>query len=314
MPELITGPNARTPIVATMLEGITYGIATCVFAMTVWVLYLRRDRGVSRWMLGVALVLWILPTIRVIIDTVDTVNAFVHHMDEGPSGPSAYLASFWRPLSLLDNALYAISTLIGDAVVIYRCYVVWQSWLVIVIPGLAWLGSLGSTIYILHSFHEHIISSNQIVMLYSFTLAANLSATAALAYRIWSVDRQTIRPRGARTNLRPILLVVMESAAMYTSLLIAALVTVEHALQAEYCLNTSMPSLISVIFGIVFIRMGLAQLPKEGRAAAGHIPLSTIVFDSAPTQTVNQSETKYSRSEMSSGMTFKESSAVESVV
>lgn len=123
----------------------------------------------------------------------------------------------------------------------------------------------------------------------------------------------------------------MESAAMYTSLLIAALVTVEHALQAEYCLNTSvsaraqclifnakttpqMPSLISVIFGIVFIRMGLAQLPKEGRAAAGHIPLSTIVFDSAPTQTVNQSETKYSRSEMSSGMTFKESSAVESVV
>lgn len=40
------------------------------------------------------------------------------HIDEGQLGPQKYLSTFSTPVSLTDNAIYGLQTLIGDAVVV----------------------------------------------------------------------------------------------------------------------------------------------------------------------------------------------------
>ncbi|KAJ7477013.1 hypothetical protein B0H11DRAFT_1727028, partial [Mycena galericulata] len=168
----------------------------------------RRDRRVNSPLLVVACTLWILSTIRMFIDIERTVEAFVNHI-ETPTGPEEFLSDLAGPVSLLDNTIYGVQTLIGDAVVIYRCYIVWDRFDVIILPGMAWLAmvrltlfmsSIGTIIFILNSFAHGTISGNKILLVYAMTLAANLSVTCLLAFRIWQADRAA-RKRNSSVDL-----------------------------------------------------------------------------------------------------------------
>ncbi|KZT05043.1 uncharacterized protein LAESUDRAFT_813683 [Laetiporus sulphureus 93-53] len=260
MSQGLTGQNAAVPILSVSIQGISYGFASCLFVATAWTFLSRRSTKVDRVMLGLAIVLWILPTIQVTIGVFDTIIAFVDHA-QGPSGPEDYLSAQQGPTFLVDVGMYALSTLIGDAVVIYRCYTVWQTWTVIVLPCLAYLGSLGSIFYNAYSFTHQIVSGERIIFVYSFTLAANATATAALAYRIWVVDRRSgrLQTLSSFRTLRPIRIVVIESGALYTSLLIVLLVSAIRALGVVYILTAIMSPMVSIIFNIIFIRVRLLR-------------------------------------------------------
>ncbi|CCM04655.1 uncharacterized protein FIBRA_06839 [Fibroporia radiculosa] len=303
MSGLITGPTARAPLVSVSLQGIVYGFSTCMFGMTVWVLTIQRKGRANRAMLAISSFMWIIDTLRIVIDMTDLVDAFVNHLHDGPgdSGPEAFISAFSRPISLVDNGIYCLQTLIGDAVVIYRCYIVWQSVWMIVIPSLAWMGSLGSIIFVMYSFAKGIVTGQRIVLVYSFTLAANLTATLALAYRIWKVDKEARHLRDSSNTLRPVLLTIIESGAIYTALLIFALITVTHALEVEYVVNSIMPAMIAITFDMIFIRIGIAQNARSGYRASGTFPLSTIMFKENEVDNIKKD---YSTNELTSGMAF----------
>ncbi|KAJ7865580.1 hypothetical protein B0H14DRAFT_2504548 [Mycena olivaceomarginata] len=275
---LISGDTARAPIVSVSLQGILYGFSVCMFGMSVWVLaFQRRDRKINAPMLIVACTLWILSTIRMFIDIVLTTKAFVYH-NSTPTGPEEFLSDFSGPFSLLDNTIYGLQTLIGDAVVIYRCYVVWSRFDIIIMPSLAWLASFGVIIYILNSFAHGTISGNKILIFYATTLSANLSATALLAFRIWKADRDARKKNSPYSSLRPLLIVIIESGALYSMTLIMALVTVIHFLPMEYVVNSIIPAVISITFNMIFIRVGLARNREDVQAGGKSFPLSSIQF------------------------------------
>ncbi|KAH9913209.1 uncharacterized protein B0H18DRAFT_1050307 [Fomitopsis serialis] len=251
-----------------------------MFGMTVWILGVQRGLRGSHIMLVTAFLLWALPTIRLCIDINLTVTAFVDHIDEGQLGPQKYLSTFSTPVSLTDNAIYGLQTLIGDAVVIYRCYIVWQTWWVIVLPCIAWVGGLGSMMYILYMFASGVINGERGLLIYIFTFVANGSATAFLAYKIWTVERDA-RKSGVKrghSGLWPVILVIVESGALYTAILIVALVTAIHALQVEYVINSFIPALISVIFNTIFIRIGLSRRSNSTSGGSDSAPLESVVF------------------------------------
>ncbi|KAG1861741.1 hypothetical protein DFJ58DRAFT_776857 [Suillus subalutaceus] len=50
----------------------------------------------------------------------------------------AFFADPSQPTLSILHAIYVLQTLLGDGVVIYRCYVVWQSILVIILPSMLW--------------------------------------------------------------------------------------------------------------------------------------------------------------------------------
>lgn len=63
---------------------------------------------------------------------------------------------------------------------------------------------------------------------------------ALLAYKIWTVERDARKTgiKRAHSSLWPVLLVIIESGALYTAILIVALVTAIHALHVEYVINS----------------------------------------------------------------------------
>ncbi|KAJ7090891.1 hypothetical protein B0H15DRAFT_248601 [Mycena belliarum] len=277
---LITGNTARAPIVSVSIQGILYGFSVCMFGMSVWVLvFQRRDRRLNLPMLVVACTLWILSTIRMFIDISLTTEAFTFHTSS-PTGPEKFLSDFSGPVSLLDNTIYGVQTLIGDAVVIYRCYIVWDRVDVIMLPSMAWAASLGILIYILNSFAHGTISGNKILIFYATTLSANLSATCLLAFRIWKADRDAQKHNSPHSSLRPLLIVIMESGALYSMTLIMALITIIHFLPMEYVVNSIIPAVISITFNMIFIRVGLARNHEDIQAGndGKSFPLSAIEF------------------------------------
>lgn len=275
----IAGTNARVPICSVALQGIIYGFSVCMFGLTIWTLaFQRRLRG-SVLMVSTACVLWALSTARMCIDINLTIRAFVYHINEGQLGPQQYLSTFSSTTSLTDNTIYGLQTLIGDAIVIYRCYVVWQSWWIIVFPCLTWLGALGSMCYILDMFASGVVSGQRGLIIYVFTFAANISATAALAYRIWKVDRDAACQTSSRSSLRPVAIVIIESGAIYTAILILALITAIHALEAEYVVNSIIPAVISATFNMVFIRIALARVPGASSSSSPKITVSSVLFN-----------------------------------
>ncbi|PCH42798.1 hypothetical protein WOLCODRAFT_144214 [Wolfiporia cocos MD-104 SS10] len=158
--------------------------------------------------------------------------------------------------------------------IIYGFSVFWQSWWIIAFPCVAWLGGLGSMMYILNMFASGVISGQRGLLIY----AANLTATVALAYRIWQADRDATTAHVRRSSLRPVLMVIIESGAIYTAILILALITTMHALQAEYVVNSIIPAVISITFNMVFIRIGLTRQRRLSSGSSSSFPVSSVMF------------------------------------
>ncbi|KAJ7647966.1 hypothetical protein FB45DRAFT_1052364 [Roridomyces roridus] len=252
------GNDARAPIVGLALEGMFYGFSVCMFGLSVWVLgFQMRERKMSSRMLVVSFVLWILSTIHVF--------AFTFH-NESAIGPEVFLSDISGPISLLNNTVYCLQTLIGDAVLIYRCAVVWNRRDVIILPSMAWLASLGTLCFLLNSLAHGTFRGNEVVIFYAATLTANLLATCLLAFRIWRADQNARKLNSTNNNsLRPLLIVIIETGALYSVMLIMALVTSIHFLPMEYVVNGIVPSIISITFNMIFIRVGLGRRNHDQR-------------------------------------------------
>ncbi|KZT66952.1 hypothetical protein DAEQUDRAFT_433132 [Daedalea quercina L-15889] len=285
--------SAKAPIAGVTLGCIIYGFATSTFAMTIWVLKDRRKIPVNTAMLTLATVLWILSTMRACTDIAQLVTAFNNVNLQIPTGPFDYLLDFSHSLFVFDQCLYYISTIIGDAVVIFRCYVVWKKWYIIAFPCLTCVGAICSFAWVEWCFAKNIPYINWVLMAFAFTLSTNLIATGLLAYRIWSVGMQTYRhfdSTYARSPLRPILLVIVESGMVYSAMLTIALITIIHAPSVEWVVNGLMTSLISLTFNMVFVSIGMTKNLQNSTATRTPVPLSVVVYRDR-TQTEDATET-----------------------
>ncbi|KAG1770311.1 hypothetical protein EV702DRAFT_673135 [Suillus placidus] len=79
-----------------------------------------------------------LSTAHMVVNITRAKDGLVKYRDTLHGGPASFFEDVSRPTYLIKNALYIMQTLLADAVVIYRCYVVWQSVLVIVLPSMLW--------------------------------------------------------------------------------------------------------------------------------------------------------------------------------
>ncbi|KAJ7910292.1 hypothetical protein B0H13DRAFT_2012761 [Mycena leptocephala] len=316
MPALISGNNATAPIVSLAIQGILYGFSVCMFGLSVWVLlFQRRDRKVNIPMIIIACIMWIFSTMRMVIDIWRMVDAFVNHINS-PIAPELVLSNFSGSISLLNNAVYGLQTLLGDGVVIYRCYVVWNRIDIIILPSMAWLASFAMVIWILNSLAQGTavaVEAHQIVTLYATTLAANLSATSLLAFRIWQADRNAQKLHASHGSLRPILIVIIESGALYTVTLILAMVTILHFLAMEYVINTIIPAVISITFSMIFIRIGLPKSREDLQNGSRSFPLTNIEFRNPTLNTSNgASSATMGNSTVRLGSNFTKSNISES--
>ncbi|EGN97791.1 hypothetical protein SERLA73DRAFT_182539 [Serpula lacrymans var. lacrymans S7.3] len=265
-------PMDKAGLLSITLEAILYGFSVLMFILTMWSsLHRHKNSDGSPYMMIVAWALLILSTAHMVIDLLRLEEAFVEYRDTFPGGPIAFFSDIklWGVVS--KNVLYTLQTMLGDGVVIYRCYVVWQSWRIAVFPILLWISvattGFGLIIAQTTGTEAYALTKSTgawIPAFFASSMATNLLSTSLLAYRIWMIDRNSAKYRLESSLLWPVVRIVLDAGLLYTSALLPALVSFLANDRGMYVLLDMIMPIISITFYMVIIRITLASPRSVG--------------------------------------------------
>ncbi|KAJ8497015.1 hypothetical protein ONZ51_g764 [Trametes cubensis] len=255
-------------ILSTTFEAILYGYAVFMFTLAMWIMLRdRRQRHVNYALVGAGCALILLATAEMAVNITRIFEGFVTKGPFVPGGPEAWFSVVSDPTFVAKSVLYNVQTLILDAVVIYRTYVVWQSGLVVLLPCIGWCGllagSVGLNVALVNSSKHMgdvfaVQTGRWITAVYALTLGTNLSSTMLLAGRIWTVARRSAQYRSSNI-FSPVLRVIIESGAIYSMTITAALISFVVKSNGVYVLLDMISPIISIVFNMLIIRMGIAS-------------------------------------------------------
>ncbi|KAG1898785.1 uncharacterized protein F5891DRAFT_1144498 [Suillus fuscotomentosus] len=285
-------PLDTAAIFSTVMEGILYGFSVLMFGGTMWALtHRRRMKEINRINTAVAFMLLILSTAHMIVDIIRIEEGLVTYRDTFPGGPAAFFADVTQITFVVKNIIYTMQTMLGDGMVIYRCYIVWQSVWVIIVPSCLWLGITVCGICAVYSVSK---ATNQagnifakatgqwITAFYAMTLASNLLASGFLAYRIWKMERDISAVRTSNNSMMPIVRVLADAAILYSVTLLSALVCFVEGNNGQYVVLDMIMPIISIAFYMIIIRMAMKT------TSYGHISTARMGSNETARETPQQ--------------------------
>ncbi|PIL26321.1 hypothetical protein GSI_12077 [Ganoderma sinense ZZ0214-1] len=280
-------PLPKALLVALFLESILFGIFTVLYAISIWILIYRQQHShrskLNKRLLGTGTAMFVLAVIHIAFDIQRAMEGFITH-GSTPADTAEYFQELNHPLFVGKSAIYITQTLVGDAFVTYRLYVVYNRNPWIAVLPLALLLGTGISGYgvpinvALGGPSQTIFSGHLVPWITSFfvlSLTTNVLATFLLSGRImWSNYKVKQYHLGKRWS---VLETIVQSAALYSAALISLLATYLASSNAQYvCLDALQP-IIGITFTLIIIRVGL------GETASKHSDLKThrVAVDAA---------------------------------
>ncbi|KAG2338939.1 hypothetical protein BDR05DRAFT_892576 [Suillus weaverae] len=262
-------PLDTAAIISTVLEGILYGFSVLMFIGSMWALtYKRSMRDINRPVAAAAILLLILSTAHIVLNIIRTEYGLVTYRDTYQGGPAAYFADVSQKTYVIKTSIYVLQTLLGDAVAIYRCYVVWQAAWVIILPSMLWCGvAVTGALFVYGDSQTSstAIISTEMTMecmgaFCALTLAANLSSSGLLAYRIWKIERNvSISRASTKVMTTSVMRVIMDAAILYTIALLSIVAGSLCSNSGPFVLIDVLTPIISITFYMVIIRIAIGK-------------------------------------------------------
>ncbi|KAG2129194.1 uncharacterized protein EDB93DRAFT_1332341 [Suillus bovinus] len=267
-------------LLSLALEAMAYGFSILMFIGSIWALtYKQRIQDVSRTIIVVAILLFILSTAHIVVNIICVEDGLVKYRDTFPGGPVAFFADPSQYTITIKNTLYLLQTLLADGVLIYRCYVVWQSVLTIILPSMLWCSVAVTGVGANYKL-SHITSDSDKIYdnergqpahwgtaFFASAIATNLLSSALLAYRIWMIEHDVSTVRAKKNTMMPIVRVLVDSAALYSVVLLTSLITYARSNNGQLVIYEMVTPIISITFYMVLIRIAINRK---------HSQLSTI--------------------------------------
>ncbi|KAJ6576670.1 hypothetical protein DFH09DRAFT_1149970 [Mycena vulgaris] len=276
-------PITEAQLTGNYFETLTYGmyLVTCCFCVQslFWIPQhggeerLRR-RSEIRWMLvSVFCFIFVVNTFDDIIGLVHNLAAFVKYT--GPGGSKEELTNIHDWINIARSFAQTANMIVGDFVLIYRCYIVYgRRWLVVVPSFVLYLTGIAMAIKLMY---VEITTSNGAITLnsnvikpwwsafFAITAAQNVLTTGLLVWRIWRVEHQNARYRGTggrttssiivpRTQLHKVIRVVAESGLAYSTLVFMTFVVSVCNSNALYPLSDATLQATGITFNVIIIR------------------------------------------------------------
>jgi len=306
-------PLDITFLVCLWLEALVYGFYMCVFAGCLYInLSLRKNQDRhSKIMFYISMVMFVIATLHVSMNCYRMVEAYVIHRDD-LGGPVAWIAKLAPWHHVFKDTLYATQEMFGDAVAIYRTYILWgKNWKVVVVPGILLVVSMVSGYSVCGLYPTENPNStvfdprllHWITTFYSVAVVQSGLTTGLMAWRIWQTER---RSASYRTNkegtLMPIIRILIESASIQfvVEVILLALYCANYS--AQYLLLELVTPLVGITFGAITIRIALHQseimngsrtvhsrgaITTEGHVATvGSIPMRSMPINISITKDV----------------------------
>ncbi|KAH9479867.1 hypothetical protein JR316_0008463 [Psilocybe cubensis] len=268
--------------IAVWLEIFIYGIYTALFVSTLALMFKGSRRSTGAWVFFVAaLLMFSIATLHMILAILRFLRGFILH--RGNSGPIGYMYDFTRADTILDSSVFCVIIWIGDALVIYRCFYVWNhNYWIIVLPALLLTASIGVNIYVLWWFTHLTAVVNEaasfglVRSIYPLALAQNVITTGLIAYKIYHQHRASsahgIVDRSSKLTLYRILRIMVESAMVYTVQLFILMILYFAKSNAQVILQYAIVPSIGIVFVLIAIRVHAAKTATVYANGMGTIP------------------------------------------
>lgn len=251
-----------------------YGIffPLCVITI-ILLLRVRQGTNTERTLLPVAALMLVIATTHIIIDFVRAFNAYVLHPDEGPKNIALYYSNFADPTFVVKTTLYWIQTMLGDSVIIWRCYVVYdRHYRVVLFPSTLFAAAFAFGIIILRTFTHFVRGATVyetahkfITTFFVLTMVINIYCTSLISWRIYSTGR--FLP--AFGNLVPVIVVIIESGAIYTSNLIIFLSAFLSHSNAQTIPLDLLTPVVGIVFCLIILQVRYHFGMRSGNRSSG---------------------------------------------
>ncbi|KAJ7647039.1 hypothetical protein FB45DRAFT_186973 [Roridomyces roridus] len=266
-------------IVGLFMETLLYGVylvtlAQCLRAL-LWSPADHCFKKVIHWhMLAAAMLMFTFATLDVAFGLRHNLDAFVYYTGPGGAKEEFENISYW--VQVTD---YVAQTCVGDSILIYRCWMIWNKRWLIVLPSIVlWLAGTTCGAILIHTFAtmqtpaltETTSATPWVDGMTALTLAMNLLSTFLIVCRIWSIDRETTALMATSTGanrrvskLRMVMRILIDSAALYTVCVIVFVATYVAGSNANYGTSDNLVQIIGISFNLIIIRVN-----SESEAAA----------------------------------------------
>jgi len=253
-------------IVALFMEAIFYGIYLVTFGSCMRVLlwkdgWFKRLAAINKTMVTTALLMMVFATLDVGLGLRHNLDAFVY--TNGGRTPAAEFAqiSYW--VNVMKFASYAAQTFIGDGILIYRCYVVYdRNPFVISFPVLTWLGTTACAVVATvteASIGTGVLNQFQlkpfITSMLTLTLATNVITTSLLIHRIWSIQSRTSRRTTRDNPYSRLVTMLVECGMIYTSSILILFGCYLASNNAQLGVSDSVVQIIGITFNLLILNV-----------------------------------------------------------
>ncbi|KAJ7586072.1 hypothetical protein C8J56DRAFT_946099 [Mycena floridula] len=303
----------KAELVGLCLESILYGIYLvsffpCIKAL-IWDNSFKRRKKVNWIMFVVAWLMFAFATMDVGFGLFRCFQGFILY--QGPGGPLTVFQDIANYASVMKSADVFFQVLIGDLILIYRCWIVYaKSYFVIILPLLLWMANTSCGMVLV--WIQSTIRTQTTLLAGKFgpfltgfasiTIVQNIITTSLIVWRIWRVDRENAKFRApsshsSPTKLQKVMRIVIESGLMYTTFAIISFVTyVTNSNSFDVTTDMEIP-IIGIAFNLIIIRANSQAgqeteytMPQTGQTS---IPMSSLrIATVASSTTANNRDPK----------------------
>ncbi|TFK21661.1 hypothetical protein FA15DRAFT_623614 [Coprinopsis marcescibilis] len=252
--------------ISMYLRVLTFGVYLALFALAIPLIVHRAKKRATWVLLAATVVLFLLISLTNSLAFYRFAMAYGMQVKK-PELPVAYYRGLGDWKNTVQALLVDLIIWTADALIIHRCYIVWdRHWPVIVVPCALLLISIGTNSAILAWWIDNtVLQPHQLQPLvrsnYPVNLLSNCITTGLISYHIWRghVASQRAGLQSDGVNLSMVLRIVVESASIYTvqQFLLLILSSINHP--AQFIFFGPLAPSIGIVFLLVVIRTHVAQ-------------------------------------------------------
>ncbi|KAA1477442.1 hypothetical protein DENSPDRAFT_586310 [Dentipellis sp. KUC8613] len=263
----------RVVLGSIFAECILYGVCLTVCPITAYLLLKARIEGgrAHKILCLTLLLMLILTTTHVALSIAWIFNGFILARNV-PGGPSEYFAQLAGPALVVKIALFSFQTLLGDAIHIWRCYVIWScSKKIIIVPVMTLLAGLVCACAIqsglVGSLEDVCRESNSwVISGFALMFATAVYCNAAVIWRIWRTD--------TLIGQSHILIAIFEGGLLYTSSLVVFLVLFAMRTNMQEIALDLIVHFVPIVFCLVVLQIKYLNTDKAPETLV-HLDAST---------------------------------------
>ncbi|EIW52818.1 uncharacterized protein TRAVEDRAFT_75099 [Trametes versicolor FP-101664 SS1] len=269
----------RIEFLVLFVETLLFGVFCVLYPISIWILVYRQRRNRRRstpsfWMTAVVTTMFLLAGTYLSIDVNHLSAAFADH-SMTPGGPLAYFERPGNdPSRYVSSTIFALMTVLGDAFMMYRIYVVWeQKWFSLIIPGLLLAGDLITTSLVAdlllggtpltYDLSFILVGRARFIAYFVVVLLTNIIMTLLLLGRLWWDDRRIRRhcPRDASNSVHwRVMKTIVQSQSVYSIGVVFNLAAYAAHSNLVLITNAILPQLIGISFTLIITRIGLSEV------------------------------------------------------